>query len=408
MATVAALVEHRDRVEVGEPGRGAGLAGEPVDEDRVGRQRVGHHLDGDEAVEALVDRGVHRRHPAPGDPRQDAVAALEDASDQRVHRQVGTRRHAGSLRGGTVAGPGLRTPADRRLGAVGVTRRGLAPTARRVPGRVGRGGAARRRRPARRVAAARRPGPAVLRRPRRPELPRLRVPARLRGARLGAAAGAAGDHPHRRRRRDVPALGRRHPPRLAADRPGAGHRPDRGGPPPAAVRPRGPDPGPRAGRPCRAGSARDGQRRPRRARRVPRRPGPGRADHPGEPHRVRPGTATRRRPARQRRRRPAAGVAAAGGRRAGRGVRPRPARGGSRRAARPALRQRPARGVARRAAGGRGHPGRGGRARSRAGSSRAPHSPSSSAAHTRTPTPTAPARRRHRSTRGRSRSEGDW
>ena len=74
---LVALVVDGDGVEVGEPGGGARLAGEPVAERRVGGQRRGHDLDRDEPVEPLVDGRVHRGHPAARDTLQDPVAALE-------------------------------------------------------------------------------------------------------------------------------------------------------------------------------------------------------------------------------------------------------------------------------------------------------------------------------------------
>ncbi len=100
---VDALVVHRDGVDVGEARRSAGLAREPVAERGIGRERGGHHLHGDTAIEPLVDGRVDDRHPAARDAIENAVAALEQAADQRV---CGRRLHTGILRAGG-AGPGV-------------------------------------------------------------------------------------------------------------------------------------------------------------------------------------------------------------------------------------------------------------------------------------------------------------
>ena len=83
-AVVLALVVDGDDVGVRERRARAGLAAEPGDEALVVGEVLAHHLQGDLAVEPLVDGQVHRRHPAVGDPTEHAVAPVEGAPDERV------------------------------------------------------------------------------------------------------------------------------------------------------------------------------------------------------------------------------------------------------------------------------------------------------------------------------------
>ena len=92
---VLALVVDRDDAGVGEPGGRAGLADEPAQELLVLGQVGVHHLEGDLAVQPLVDREVDGRHAAAGDPRLDGVPTLEHAAHQRVRDG---RIHPRSLR----------------------------------------------------------------------------------------------------------------------------------------------------------------------------------------------------------------------------------------------------------------------------------------------------------------------
>ncbi len=81
---VLALVEDRDDVRVRERGRRACLAPEAADEGVVVDEVRSHHLERDLALEALVEGEVDGGHPAVGEARQHAVAAVEDAPDERV------------------------------------------------------------------------------------------------------------------------------------------------------------------------------------------------------------------------------------------------------------------------------------------------------------------------------------
>ena len=83
-ALVAALVADPDDVGVAEHRRGAGLAGEPVDERRVVGQVLGHHLHRDRLVQPEVGGRVDRGHAAAREPLLEAVAPLEDEADHGV------------------------------------------------------------------------------------------------------------------------------------------------------------------------------------------------------------------------------------------------------------------------------------------------------------------------------------
>ncbi len=102
-ADLVTLVIDRDGVQMGESGRGPGLAGEPVAEVRIGRQRRRHHLDGNEPVEPFVDSRVDRGHTAAGDRLQDPVPAFERTPDQMV---VGRRLHERRFYGRSTIFPG--------------------------------------------------------------------------------------------------------------------------------------------------------------------------------------------------------------------------------------------------------------------------------------------------------------
>jgi hypothetical protein len=75
---------HGDDLGARQPGGGARLAGEPLDELRVVGEARPHHLDGDRAVEPGVGRGVDRRHAAAGDGRVEPVALVEEPTEQGV------------------------------------------------------------------------------------------------------------------------------------------------------------------------------------------------------------------------------------------------------------------------------------------------------------------------------------
>ncbi len=92
-AGVSALVVDGDDLRAGQPGGRARLTGEAVDEVGVLGQRRAHHLDRDGAVEPQVACPVDAGHPAPGDHRVEAVAPVEQASDEGV--LVSRRPHAG-------------------------------------------------------------------------------------------------------------------------------------------------------------------------------------------------------------------------------------------------------------------------------------------------------------------------
>ena len=117
-AVIDALVVHRDGVQVGEPRGRPGFAGEAIGEGGVRRQGGRHDLDRHQPVEPLVDGGVHGRHPAAGDPVDDAVPALEFAADQRVrggrvHSEDSTERWRpgpADAPGGLAASAGARSP----------------------------------------------------------------------------------------------------------------------------------------------------------------------------------------------------------------------------------------------------------------------------------------------------------
>ena len=84
VAVVLALVEDGDDVGVRERGGRAGLAAEAGDEALVVHQVLAHDLQGDVAVEPLVDGQVDGRHPAVGDATDHAIASVEGAPDERV------------------------------------------------------------------------------------------------------------------------------------------------------------------------------------------------------------------------------------------------------------------------------------------------------------------------------------
>ena len=156
-ALVGALVADRDDVGVAEHRRGAGLAGEPVDERGVVDQVVGHDLDRDRAVQPQVGGRVDRRHAAAREPLLEAVAPLEDQADHGVgHGGVhaaecrsaagrsGRTTRLGGGRGTVVRGghgplsrrsarPGHRVPRDRCARRTGRTAPSCAPAAADSP-----------------------------------------------------------------------------------------------------------------------------------------------------------------------------------------------------------------------------------------------------------------------------------
>ena len=84
-AVVRPAVEHGDDVRVAQPGRGAGLALEPLDELTVaverGREDLDRHLASELAVEPLVDLG----HAALAEHRPELVAVDEDVVRGLLH-----------------------------------------------------------------------------------------------------------------------------------------------------------------------------------------------------------------------------------------------------------------------------------------------------------------------------------
>jgi hypothetical protein len=89
---VLALVEDPDDIGARQPGGGAGLAGEALDELGVVGQHRPHHLDGDDPVEPGVGGQVDRGHAAARDGGVEPVAAVEQPADQRIRqRRPGAR-----------------------------------------------------------------------------------------------------------------------------------------------------------------------------------------------------------------------------------------------------------------------------------------------------------------------------
>ena len=80
---LAAVVD-RDDVRMREPGGVLRLAPEALHERVVGRVAVVEDLDRDPAAELLVLGEVDLRHPARTELADDAIATVEDGSDQRV------------------------------------------------------------------------------------------------------------------------------------------------------------------------------------------------------------------------------------------------------------------------------------------------------------------------------------
>ena len=79
-------VDHADDVRMRQTSDGSCLAPEPLQLVGIGRHLAVHQLDRDLALERLVERPVHRRHAARGDPRFESVAAAEAGSEDRAHR----------------------------------------------------------------------------------------------------------------------------------------------------------------------------------------------------------------------------------------------------------------------------------------------------------------------------------
>ena len=299
---VVALVVHGDGVDVREPGRSAGLAGEPIGEGRVGRQRRGHDLHGDTPIEPLVDGRVHRGHPAAGNAVENPVATLEQAADQRVS---GRRLHVAILRA-------QHTTTWTRSAATSVFSASMAgPVRIDTPGEPYHGGQIEL------LADADRPGGWLL------------LVDRIRQSYVDLDDPTYLDFEYVQAFADV--LGQLPPGPLAVTHVGGG-----AGTLAryvAATRPRSPqivlepdaaltatvrarlpfsarraNPDPSGRRTRRCARARRCECRCRRARRVSRRPGAGRAHHRGVLRRCRAGAAPARAAARQRRGRPAAAL----------------------------------------------------------------------------------------------------
>jgi hypothetical protein len=73
-------VEHLHDVRVHEPGGRQRLAAEARDERRIVREVLGQQLDGDIALEALVEGELHRGHPADAETALDPVAPGDSCS----------------------------------------------------------------------------------------------------------------------------------------------------------------------------------------------------------------------------------------------------------------------------------------------------------------------------------------
>ena len=136
-AVVVALVVDAHHVGVVEPGGRAGLADEPLGEVVVVTEAGVHHLDGDGAVEADVGGLVDTRHAAAGDATADAIAAVEESTDERV----GAPRRASAPRAGPRAcpvgssrGSTARPPSPDGEGSGGPIVRISAATGRPAPG----------------------------------------------------------------------------------------------------------------------------------------------------------------------------------------------------------------------------------------------------------------------------------
>ena len=132
-AVLVALVEDRDDVGVGQPGRGAGLAHEAGGELVVVAEPGVHDLDRDGAVEPQVGGLVDAGHAAAGDPGADPVAAVEQPPDEGVASSAAASP-AGALDLTARRPPAYRTGKDPVLQSYG--RRVAVRAARcRVPGR---------------------------------------------------------------------------------------------------------------------------------------------------------------------------------------------------------------------------------------------------------------------------------
>ena len=127
-----------------EPGRGLGLGAEPRAVG-VGREvRFAHHLQRDEAVEALLPRLVHDAHPAAAEfLEQFEVAELAGQRGRAVRGGVCRRVNDGVS--GPAAGEARSVGCLSNTGCGRGARTGRRPTARGVR-RRGRGGRGRRRR----------------------------------------------------------------------------------------------------------------------------------------------------------------------------------------------------------------------------------------------------------------------
>jgi hypothetical protein len=78
---VVAGVDDGNDVGVRHLGRGARLAAEPLELDAVLGDRGVHHLDGDRALQHLVEGAIDRRHPAGADLLFEPEAAVEEGAD---------------------------------------------------------------------------------------------------------------------------------------------------------------------------------------------------------------------------------------------------------------------------------------------------------------------------------------
>ena len=79
---VLALVVHGDDVAVRQPSGGLGLALEPRDEGLVVREVGMHDLEGDDPVQAQVERLVDRRHAAAGKQGEHPITAVDSRADE--------------------------------------------------------------------------------------------------------------------------------------------------------------------------------------------------------------------------------------------------------------------------------------------------------------------------------------
>ena len=80
----AALIKHRDHVRVRQASGRTGLPGEALDERGVLRQVRVQDLDGDGALQSLIDSAIHTAGAAARQARSDGVPAFQDRAGQMI------------------------------------------------------------------------------------------------------------------------------------------------------------------------------------------------------------------------------------------------------------------------------------------------------------------------------------